>query len=121
MKQLSPNFVIFYRCGLPEQSPVNLSEDLHCYRLLYPYVHPIFLDCFKDYEVRLPNMRHLSCVIDDIPLLVSEIKPLGYTPLQKVKGFIKVQLHAKKSINNQLSAKGGPAKAALFTNMGIYV
>jgi len=66
-------------------------------------------------------MRHLSCVIDDIPLLVSEIKPLGYTPLQKVKGFIKVQLHAKKSINNQLSAKGGPAKAALFTNMGIYV
>ncbi|CAG8699840.1 894_t:CDS:2, partial [Scutellospora calospora] len=32
--------------------------------------------------------------------------------------FVKVNLRAKKSINQQLNIKGGPNKSVMFTNMG---
>ncbi|CAG8800270.1 21929_t:CDS:10, partial [Cetraspora pellucida] len=59
-----------------------------------------------------------SCIVNNIPLLNSEIKPLGFTPLQKKKDFVKVNLRAKKSINQQLNLKGGPNKSVVFTNAG---
>jgi hypothetical protein len=90
-------------------------------------VRSLFFGPKKDYEVRLNRKVNntqkrpdFSCVVDDVPLLVSEFKPLGYTPLQKKKDLTKVHLRAKKCINDQLSAKGGPAKAILLTDMGAY-
>jgi len=61
-----------------------------------------------------------ACVVNDIPILISEIKPLGYTPLQQKKDNLKVQLQARKSINQQLLTKGGLGEAAIFVNMGMY-
>ena len=59
-----------------------------------------------------------SCVIDDIAILNSEIKPLGYTQYRKDQDFVKVHLKGKKSINRLLE-KGGPNKSMAFLNMGI--
>jgi len=75
----------------------------------------------KVYEVRLNRSAagsrkrpDFSCTVDDIPLLNSEIKPLGFTPLQKKKDFAKVNLRAKKSINQQLSLKGDVTESFLM-------
>ncbi|CAG8485173.1 2405_t:CDS:2, partial [Acaulospora colombiana] len=46
-----------------------------------------------------------------VPILNSEFKPLGCTPLQQKKDRLKVQLKARKSINQQLESKGGPGEA----------
>ncbi|GES89089.1 hypothetical protein GLOIN_2v1700036 [Rhizophagus clarus] len=47
------------------------------------------------------------------------IKPLFMIPkVYEKKDFAKVNLRAKKSINQQLSLKGGPNKSVIFTNMG---
>ena len=82
----------------------------------------------KIYEVRLNRLAagsrkqpDFSYTIDDISLLNSKIKLLGFIPLQKKKDFAKVNLKAKKSINQQLSLKGGSNKFVIFTNMGIYI
>lgn len=103
-----------------------MSEDLHCCKILHPHMRPIFLGPLKEYEVRLNQSvkgtrqrPDFSCVVDDIPILISEFKPLGHTPLQKKKDFLKVHLRAKKSVEQQLKAKGGPGEVALFTNMGM--
>jgi len=81
----------------------------------------------KEYEVQwnssvagTKQRPDFSCVVDNIPILNSEFKPLGYTPLQRRKDFIKVHLRGKKAINQQLCARGGPGEAALFMNMGMY-
>lgn len=74
---------------------------------------PLFFGSLKEYEIRLncsvngtKQRPDISCVISGTPILNSEIKPLGYTPLQKKKDNIKVQLRAKKSINEQINMKG---------------
>ncbi|CAG8670635.1 7888_t:CDS:2, partial [Gigaspora rosea] len=79
-----------------------------------------------EYEVRfnrtVSNTRKrpdFCCVVDDIPMLNSEIKPLGVTPLKKKKDFIKVHLRAKKSINQQLNLKGGPGETGLLMNIDL--
>ncbi|CAG8789450.1 8503_t:CDS:2, partial [Dentiscutata erythropus] len=56
------------------------------------------------------------CIVDDITVLNSEIKPLGCSPLKAKKDFIKVHLKGKKSIN-QFYEKGGPRKALAFLNI----
>ncbi|CAG8517063.1 16143_t:CDS:2, partial [Acaulospora colombiana] len=53
-----------------------------------------------------------------VPILNSEFKSLGCTPLQRKKDRLKVQLKARKSINQQLESKGGPGEASIFLNMG---
>ena len=53
-----------------------------------------------------------------MPILNSEIKPLGVTPLSRKKDFIKAHLRGKKSVNQQLNLKGGPGEAGLLMNMG---
>ncbi|GET67140.1 hypothetical protein GLOIN_2v833580 [Rhizophagus irregularis DAOM 181602=DAOM 197198] len=60
----------------------------------------------------------LSCVVNGVPILNSEFKPLGNTPLQRMKDRLKAQLRARKSINQQLQNKGGPGEAVIFLNMG---
>ncbi|CAG8585572.1 14661_t:CDS:2 [Acaulospora colombiana] len=57
-------------------------------------------------------------LVNDVSILNSEIKPLGYTPLQRMNDSLKVQLTARKSINQQLETKGGPGEAGIFLNMG---
>lgn len=85
----------------------------------------MFFGRLAEYEVRLnrtvsgtKKRPDFSCVVDDVPILNSEIKPLGVTPLGKKKDFAKVHLRAKKSVNQQLNLKGGPGEAGLLINMG---
>ena len=101
-----------FRNNVPVEASNKISEDLHCCNYLHPFIKPLFI-IPKVYEVRLDRSvagsrkrPDFSCVVDDIPLLNSEIKPLGFIPLQKKKDFAKVNLKAKKSINQQLSLKG---------------
>ncbi|CAG8473424.1 2223_t:CDS:10 [Paraglomus brasilianum] len=111
--------------SLPAVAPLKISEVEHCYRFLYPITCPFFLGPQKEYKMLLnystgDSRKRLgfACVVNDIPILISEIKPLGYTPLQQKKDNLKVQLQARKSINQQLLTKGGPGEAAIFVNMG---
>ncbi|CAG8512968.1 46250_t:CDS:2, partial [Gigaspora margarita] len=107
---------------VPVEAPSKISEDLHRCNYLYPFIKSLIP---KVYEVRLNRSvadsrkwPDFSCAVDNIPILNSEIKPLGFTPLQNKKDFLKANLRAKKSINQQLSLKGGPNKSVIFTNMG---
>ncbi|RUS20972.1 hypothetical protein BC937DRAFT_93944 [Endogone sp. FLAS-F59071] len=111
--------------GLPMVAPLKMSEDEHCYMFLHPITRPFFLGSRKEYKLLLNRATagskqrpDLACVVDNIPILASEIKPLGYTQLQQRKDSLKVQLRARKSINQQLQTKGGPGEAAMFINMG---
>ncbi|CAG8700968.1 17619_t:CDS:1, partial [Racocetra fulgida] len=75
----------------------------------------------KEYEIRINRTVNgtrpdVSCVVNGTPILNSEIKPLGYTSLQRTKDFIKVHLRAKGSVNEQLNTKGGPGEAAILLN-----
>jgi hypothetical protein len=104
-----------------------MSDDEHCFRYLHPYTRPLFLGSSKEYEVRLDRVvsgttrrPDFACVVCDIPLLNSEIKPLGYTALERNKYLVKVHLRAKKAINKQLITRGGPGEAYLLTNFGMY-
>lgn len=92
---------------------------------LYPITKPFFLNSLREYKLVLNRATSgsrkrpdLSCVVDDITILNSEIKPLKCTPLQQKKDTVKTQLRARKSINMQLERKGGPAEAGIFLNMG---
>ncbi|CAG8768741.1 9675_t:CDS:2 [Dentiscutata erythropus] len=112
-------------CDVPIYSPVKMSEELHCDKLLFPYINSLFFRRLAEYEVRLncavgssKKRPDFSCVVDDVPILNSEIKPLGVTPLKRKKDFAKIHLRAKKSINQQLNLKGGPGEAGLLMNMG---
>ncbi|RUP47589.1 hypothetical protein BC936DRAFT_145560 [Jimgerdemannia flammicorona] len=111
--------------GLPMVAPLKMSEDEHCYMFLHPITRPFFLGPRKEYKLLLNHATagskqrpDFACVVDNIPILASEIKPLGYTWLQQRRDNLKVQLRARKSINQQLQTKGGPGEAAMFTNMG---
>ncbi|GBC15880.2 hypothetical protein GLOIN_2v1140040 [Rhizophagus irregularis DAOM 181602=DAOM 197198] len=114
--------------GLPMVSSnimEKITEEEHCYMFLYPVTKPFFLNPLREYKLVLnratPGSRKrpdLSCVVDDITILNSEIKPLKCTPLQQKKDIVKAQLRARKSINMQLQGKGGLAEAGIFLNMG---
>ncbi|CAG8612722.1 77_t:CDS:10, partial [Gigaspora rosea] len=102
---------------VPVKAPSKISEKLHCCNYLYPFMKPLFM-ITKVYEVMLNRLvsgsrkwPDFSYVVDNIPILNSEIKPLGFTPLQNKKDFLKVNLRAKNSINQQLRLKGGPNKS----------
>lgn len=103
----------------------KITEEEHCYMFLYPVTKPFFLNPLREYKLVLNRAisgsrkrPDLSCVVDDVPILNSEIKPLKCTPLQQKKDTVKAQLRARKSINMQLQKKGGPAEAGIFLNMG---
>ncbi|CAJ0767073.1 16965_t:CDS:2, partial [Entrophospora sp. SA101] len=67
----------------------KMSEELHCCKLLYPFTNPVFFGPHKEYEVQLNRTD-----------------------------IVKAQLRGKKTINQLLNLKGGPAKTAILTNMG---
>lgn len=105
---------------------LKMTEDEHCYFYLHPLLKPFFCHNFKNYEVRLNKSvgnslkrPDFSCRIDNITILNSEIKPCGYTPFQKNKDFVKINIQAKRSINQLLSKKGGPNYTMFLSNMGI--
>ncbi|CAG8785794.1 17919_t:CDS:2, partial [Gigaspora margarita] len=113
------------RENLPDLAPQRTSEDEHCRIFLNPYISPIFLKKNNNYEVQLnravkgtKQRPDLSCVVDNVPLLNSEIKPMGSRPLNKKKDFSKVHLRARKTINQQLTSKGGPGETAMLLNHG---
>nr|CAG8436542.1 3710_t:CDS:2 [Entrophospora candida] len=80
-----------------------------------PREYGIQLNCAVKGTRKRPDF---TCVVDKIPVLVSEFKPLGCTPLLKKKDFVKAHLRAKKSLNQQLNLKGGPGEVGLFINTG---
>ncbi|GBB97779.1 hypothetical protein RclHR1_30640003 [Rhizophagus clarus] len=110
---------------VPDVAPIKLSEDEHTCMFLHPISRPLFTGPEKEYELRLnradkgsKKRPDLSCTVDGVSILNSEIKPLGHTPLQQKKDRLKVQLKARKSINLQLRTKRGPGEAGIFLNMG---
>ena len=92
-----------------------------------PLLKPFFCGGLKNYEVKLNKSvsgslkrPDFSCRVDNITILNSEVKPLGHTPSQRNKDFVKVHLRSKKSINQLLNKKGGPNQSIFLLNMGIY-
>ncbi|CAI2182059.1 1548_t:CDS:2 [Funneliformis geosporum] len=112
--------------SVPKVAPTKTSEDEHCFKLLHPIIRPFFFtDSREEYVIRLNRTTSgtatrpdFSCLVNDIPILNSEIKPPGFTPLQGQKDKLKVQLRARKSINQLLRTKGGPDETVLLTNQG---
>jgi len=109
-------------------SPTKTSKDEHCFKLLYPIIHPLFFtDSCEEYVIRLNRATSgtvtrpdFSCLVNDIPILNSEIKPLRFTPLQGQKDKLKVQLRTRKSINQLLKTKDGSDETVLLTNQGMF-
>jgi hypothetical protein len=99
-------------------------EEEHCDMFIYPISHS-FQRSGKEYDLILNRTTEerpdLSCVVNGIPILNSEFKPLGHTQLQRRKDTLKALLRARKSINQQLEAKGGLGISAVFLNMGMYI
>ncbi|CAG8540285.1 21315_t:CDS:2 [Dentiscutata erythropus] len=83
-------------------APSKLSEEEHCDMFIYPIARS-FRRNDKEYELKLNR---------------ANFKPLGYTPLQEKMDRLKVQLKARKSINQQLQRKGGPGEAVMFLSIG---
>ena len=105
-----------------------MSEVHHCFKHLDPYVHSLFLGPLKNYDIRFDRTVNktktrsdIACVVDGTPIMISEIKPPKYTPLQKKKDFVKVNLRAKESVNEQLVKKGGPGEVGILINMGMFL
>ncbi|CAG8742629.1 5579_t:CDS:2, partial [Funneliformis caledonium] len=48
------------------------------------------------------------CVVDEVLILNSEVKPIGYTELQRDKDYVKVHFRAKKTINTLIKNGGVP-------------
>ncbi|CAJ0746054.1 20176_t:CDS:2 [Entrophospora sp. SA101] len=109
---------------LPTISSIKMSEDEHCNRLLKIHINNIFT-AHKKYEVRFnrsvlgtSQRPDFSCVINDVPFLLSEIKPIGTSPLLKQMDFRKIHLRGKNALNQQLNKKGGPGQVMMLVNAG---
>ncbi|CAG8827249.1 20960_t:CDS:2, partial [Gigaspora margarita] len=85
--------------SIPKVVSLKMTEEEHCK---------------KEYKLSLYHANlekekpDLSCTINDIPILNSEIKPIRCTPLLQKKNYIKAQLKERRSINQQLKERGGP-------------
>ncbi|RUP45997.1 LOW QUALITY PROTEIN: hypothetical protein BC936DRAFT_147474 [Jimgerdemannia flammicorona] len=91
--------------GIPALSPCKTLEM----NTLSGFYIPLSPDCF------LGGTRNMTFVwtflLGEIPILNSETNPLGFTPLPKRKDELKVQLQARKSINQLIRSKRGPTEA----------
>ncbi|CAI2194440.1 7922_t:CDS:10, partial [Funneliformis geosporum] len=117
---------IFYGLAddVPIVAPRKTSEDEHRFRYLDPFLK-IFGGPYKNYKLRLNRTVNgsqkrpdFSCVVDDVPILNSEVKPIGYTELQRDKDYVKVNFRAKKTINTLIKNGGVPDQTIFFINMG---
>ncbi|CAG8765374.1 5145_t:CDS:2, partial [Acaulospora colombiana] len=129
---LSCNFTLNCDDGLDEKTidvlnnikdEILLSkrEDKHCIHYLAPFIKLLGGECTSlDLELDVGEDGNkeadFSCVVDGIPILNSEIKPLDYTQLMEDQDFVRVHLKGKKSINSLLE-KGGPNKSIALLNM----
>ncbi|CAI2195846.1 7121_t:CDS:2, partial [Funneliformis geosporum] len=82
--------------SVPLIAPSKMTEDEHCYKILHPATRPFFLNSKKEYEVQLNRAMNgskkrpdFSCVVNNVAFLISEIKPLGCTPLLRKKDSLK--------------------------------
>ncbi|CAI2194176.1 15567_t:CDS:2 [Funneliformis geosporum] len=116
-------------CGLADDVPIvtpsRTSEDEHRFQYLDPFLKPIFGGPYKNYKLRLNRAIYgsqkrpdFSCVVDEVPILNSEVKPIGYTELQRDKDYVKVNFRAKKTINTLIKNGGVPDQTIFFINMG---
>ncbi|CAG8608962.1 16495_t:CDS:2, partial [Racocetra fulgida] len=109
--------------NIPNLAPEIISEQEHYAQFLYSYINLIFLKRNNEYNVQLDyNVKDtrqrpdFACTVDEVPLMNSEIKPLGCGPLKREKDIIKAYLRAVKSINQQIFAKGRPGESMIFLN-----
>ncbi|CAG8670495.1 613_t:CDS:2, partial [Paraglomus brasilianum] len=84
----SLNEASFNICGRRYDSvmniaPLKLSEEEHCLRFVYPISRPFFVS-EKEYDLVLNRSNSgskkrpdLSCMVNGVPILNSEFKPLG--------------------------------------------
>ncbi|CAG8676227.1 5855_t:CDS:2 [Funneliformis caledonium] len=118
-------------CDLVDDVPVivprRTSEDEHRFQFLDPFLKPIFGGPYKNYNLRFNRIVYgtqkrpdFSCIVDEVPILNSEVKPIGYTRLQKDKDYIKVNLRAKKTINI-LIKNGGVTDQTAFLLTWVYI
>ncbi|CAG8844189.1 26210_t:CDS:2, partial [Gigaspora margarita] len=90
--------------SIPKVVSLKMTKEEHCFTFFYPIVQPFFTSK-KEYKLSLyyANLEKerpdLSCTINDIPILNSEIKPIGCTLLLQKKNHIKAQLKERRSIN----------------------
>lgn len=111
--------------SITETNLQKMSEEEHCYTFLYPILRPFFSG-EKQYKFVLNRANlgkerpDLSCMMNSIPILNSEFKPVGCTSSQKNKDYIKVHIKGQKSINQQIRENSGPGEAIIFLNMGMY-
>ncbi|CAB4376347.1 unnamed protein product [Rhizophagus irregularis] len=110
---------------VPIITPRRTSEDEHRFQFLDPFLKPIFGGPYKNYNLRFNRIVYgtqkrpdFFCIVDEVPILNSEVKPIGYTRLQKDKDYIKVNLRAKKTINILIKNGGVTDQTAFFINMG---
>ncbi|CAG8601729.1 17792_t:CDS:2, partial [Acaulospora morrowiae] len=75
--------------NIPEVVPSKLSEEEHCDMFIYPITRS-FRGSEKEYELRLNRANagsktrpDLSCIVNDVPILNPDFKPLDCTPLQR--------------------------------------
>ncbi|CAI2192817.1 5755_t:CDS:2 [Funneliformis geosporum] len=98
-----------------------MSTHSSCY---IPIIRPLFFtSSYKEYNILLNHATNSTatrpdflCLVNEIPILNSEIKPSGFTPLQQQKDKLKVQLRGRKSINQLLRTNGSLEETVLLTN-----
>ena len=119
-------FLLFRADDVPIVAPRKTSEDEHRFRYLDPFLK-IFGGPYKNYKLRLNRTVNgsqkrpdFSCVVDEVPILNSEVKSIGYTELQRDKDYVKVHFRAKKTINTLIKNGGVPDQTIFFINMGMY-
>ncbi len=105
-----------------------MFEQEHYLQFLHLFINLIFLKRNKDYEVQLDCLvketklrPDLSCTIDGISVLNSEIKLLEYSLLNQKKDIVKSYLQAEKTINQFLSSKGSLKESAIFFNCDLFL
>ncbi|CAG8543499.1 5510_t:CDS:10 [Diversispora eburnea] len=114
---------------LPTSSKKNVTEDMHRCISVDPFIKTFFGNEFKPYVLGLnrkvvdSKSPDFCCMIDDIALLNSEIKPLGCTPSRANKISSKCTSKARietgewkkkeKTVTNQTIKSAGKANITL--------
>ncbi|GET62732.1 hypothetical protein GLOIN_2v1700036 [Rhizophagus irregularis DAOM 181602=DAOM 197198] len=100
-------------------APLKMSEKEHCLNFVYLLDHPFFSG-EKEYELILncanvssKKRPDLSCIMNGMPILNSEFKPLGYTSLQREKDRIKNSKISQSTITKQGRSRASD-KASIF-------
>ncbi|CAG8768161.1 40263_t:CDS:2, partial [Gigaspora margarita] len=102
--------------------PSKTTEMEHCNIYMYPLINPFFSG-EREYKLSLDRANlgnerpDLSCMVQNIPVLNSEVKPVGCFKSQKRNNCIKAHLKWRKSVNQQIN-ENGPGESSILLNLG---